>query len=37
MHAFDADEHLQLYASPKHIIHDFIATRIKLYSKRKQI
>ena len=36
MHAFDSEEHLQLYASPKHIIHDFIATRIKLYSKRKE-
>ena len=36
MHAFDPEEHLQLYTSPKHIIHDFIATRIKLYSKRKE-
>ena len=35
MHAFDPEEHLQLYTS-KHIIHDFIATRIKLYSKRKE-
>ncbi len=35
MHAFDCNEHLQLYSSPKHIIHDFIGHRIKLYQKRK--
>ena len=32
--AFDCNEHLQLYSSPKHIIHDFIGHALNL-SKRK--